>query len=388
METWLNYLAAFVIFVMALQRAALPRNVKELWFVAAAIACTYYSFFAGERHSEIFLSYAVFCLAHYVILMYGSTPQNDWIFPFAIISPLVCLFLVKAEGAFAYAGLSYMAFRLSYLSHEMHIGRVALPAFERYLGFVFFPPTFLIGPISPYKLFHESMEAAGGLVAPYSRCLGRILVGIIKCYLLAVMFKAVSFELYWQPFYYHHFLDFTVTAVSTALYIYFNFSGACDIMIGAAGLMGIRVSENFNNPFLSRNLVEFWTRNHMTMTQLARDIFFTPLQLYCARATRGRAMWLITPAITIATFVLIGVWHGDQAGYALFGLMHGVGVVAVNAYLSLSRRFPPRVRQKLESRPARLASIFLTFMYVSYSTVFFGADWEQISKIFFQLRFS
>ncbi len=389
MEIWLNYVALYVAATCFLMLFRPNAQVKEIWFAFTGLGMTFLCFFNSGANIQYaaFGFTLIYLLGFYLLLaMYQDFPGLGMTL-LAMGGPIIFLGLLKLDSIEFILGFSYLTFRGAYLAYEMHIGRTRLPNILRYVGFMLFPLTFIIGPISPYKYFEESLTDPAKHRSPPSRCLGRIFVGIVKCYLYSQLFKTLSFYSYWQSYYEHNFLDFTISSIASALYIYFNFSGACDIMIGASALMGIYVQENFNNPFLSRNLPEFWTRNHITLTQVVRDVVFTPTLLFLARLSRGRHMLLITSLTTIFAFFVVGVWHGSQLGYALFGLAQGVGVVIVNIYGSYLRRAPARVQHWAASTPGRCLSTALTFMYVCYSTVFFGNDAKTLTAIWRMMNF-
>ena len=387
MEAWIDIAAIYVLAACALLRLLRDVEMRDVAFCVLNILASYLCFFHGGLGIPGLCLYILFVLAHYLLLnQQADKPDNtDWAM-FAMAAPLLALMFAKSMHIGGLLGFSYLSFRMTYTAYEIYIRRATLPPIWRYTGFALFPLTFLIGPINPYSNHSQSLLTQQGQpAAAYSRCLGRILVGILKCYILGSLFKTLTFANYWETAYQHNFSDFTISCISTALYIYFNFSGATDIMIGAAGLMGIRVAENFNNPFLSRNLAEFWTRNHITLANVARDMVYTPLTLWLMRLLKGNCALAVSTLATVATFFLIGIWHGNEEGFALFGLMHGVGVAAVNLYAAMARRFPPALKTAAESLPARLFCTALTFMYVSYSTVFFGTSWQQLETIWAQL---
>lgn len=104
--------------------------------------------------------------------------------------------------------------------------------------------------------------------------------------------------------------------------IYADFSGYTDMARGSARLLGIELSENFREPFLARTTVEFWQRWHMSLSTWLRDYLLGPL---VGDAGAGRVRFALA---TIATFVIIGFWHGPSWNFVLFGLYHGLWVVA------------------------------------------------------------
>jgi len=115
--------------------------------------------------------------------------------------------------------------------------------------------------------------------------------------------------------------------------IYADFSGYTDIARGSARLLGFDLSLNFREPFLARTTIEFWQRWHMSLSTWLRDYVLGPL---VGDGAGGR--WRFAAA-TLATFVLIGLWHGPSWNFVLFGLFHGTLVIA---YGFVARRLPPR----------------------------------------------
>ncbi len=387
MEVWLNYAAIYVALTYVMMLFRPSPKLREAWLAVSGVIVVYICFFYGgtsEQQSGFILTIVLSLWFYLMLVVYRDFP-NTLTAIAAIGGPMFLLAFAKLGHINVIVGFSYLTFRVAYLAYEIHTGRTKLPGFIRYVGFVFFPLTFLIGPISPYRYYSESLDTPQPPL--HSRCLSRILVGILKCYIFAQLFKTMSFSSYWLPYYQHNFSDFTISCICTTLYIYFNFSGACDMMIGAAALLGIRVQENFNNPFFSRNLAEYWTRNHITLAQVVRDIIFTPSVLMCARATRGRYMLAITSALSMVAFLIVGVWHGNQMGFALFGLAHGAGVVLVNLYGVILRYLPARFQHFTATRSGRALSVFVTFMFVAYTSVFFSNDSAQLALIWQKLVF-
>lgn len=114
--------------------------------------------------------------------------------------------------------------------------------------------------------------------------------------------------------------------VAYSMQIFADFAGYSSVAIGIAALFGYRLAPNFNNPFISRNMSEYWTRWHISLSSWLRDYLFLPLALRSMRKGRGGAFALI------ATMFLGGLWHGASWNYAVWGLWHGV--LLVLGYLS------------------------------------------------------
>ena len=159
------------------------------------------------------------------------------------------------------------------------------------------------------------------------------------------------------------------------LHIYFNFSGYCDIVIGAAALLGIRLPENFSYPFFSRNMIEYWTRWHMTLGFWIRDYLFSPLYKSLVEQWPQSFRSLAVLSYFIA-FFLNGLWHGSSWNFVVFGLINGVGVSAAKLWetVLISRIGRSGLRTYLQRPWIRRAAIFATFHYVCFATYFFNTD--------------
>jgi D-alanyl-lipoteichoic acid acyltransferase DltB (MBOAT superfamily) len=110
-----------------------------------------------------------------------------------------------------------------------------------------------------------------------------------------------------------------------AFQVFFDFAGYSDIAIGLGLIFGVRLPRNFDAPFRSTNIVEFWRRWHMTLTRFLRDYVFTPL----ARAPIGGDRHRMTRALfaILLTMALCGLWHGAGWTYVLWGTLQGIAIV-------------------------------------------------------------
>ena len=124
-----------------------------------------------------------------------------------------------------------------------------------------------------------------------------------------------------------------------AFYFYFDFAGYTDLALGCARLLGIELPENFNNPFLKRNIRELWTNWHMSLTSWLVDYIYWPI----VRKLRGVEYFLQHPISLsnfgmIVTFIACGMWHGETANFILWGAYHGVGIAILTVYQREKRK--------------------------------------------------
>jgi hypothetical protein len=166
--------------------------------------------------------------------------------------------------------------------------------------------------------------------------------------------------------------------------LYFDFSGYSDMAIGLARLFGIKLPPNFNSPLKAMNIIDFWSRWHMTLTRFLTAYVFSPLTLSLTRkrAARGQAIFggtRTTPGAfavllaypTFVTMMLAGVWHGAGYRFLVFGALHGAALVTNHAWRLLKPRWWPA--QGMTAIPAHFGGWALTFTFVVCAEVFFRA---------------
>ncbi|MBG6211984.1 alginate O-acetyltransferase complex protein AlgI [Labrenzia sp. EL_126] len=224
-------------------------------------------------------------------------------------------------------GISYFSFKLLHYSIEMR--RVNIPDHrpEDFVSWLFCAPIFTAGPIERFEHYlshrrQNSFEARfvweGSL---------RIAQGLVKKFFFGVMVleliqRASGFEsLVAMLPYLNEVSPWVIWAALflTLLYVYLDFSAYSDIAIGSSRLFGLTIMENFNMPFVARNLQEFWQRWHMTLAHWCRSYIYMSM----IGLTRN-PYWAI-----IATFFVMGLWHAASLHWIIWGLWHGLGMAAI-----------------------------------------------------------
>jgi len=137
-------------------------------------------------------------------------------------------------------------------------------------------------------------------------------------------------------------------------------------------LLGLRQPENFDRPYLARNVLDFWNRWHITLTHWIRDYVFTTSYKWVATHW-SRYASIIGYGLMFTALFLAGMWHGPGRNFIVFGALHGVGVASAQMYGDFLRRRLGRQRFKayLANRWFRLAGIAVTFNYVCFTFLFF-----------------
>jgi D-alanyl-lipoteichoic acid acyltransferase DltB (MBOAT superfamily) len=383
----------------------LTGNGREFVFAALNLTGVFFFLFYGSKEHFMlrFVIYVAVIVALYFVLLLFAEKRGHWPWV-AFFAPIAALIVVRyVPGSFYVAlghtlgktwrgapqmiGISYLAFRCSRLVLEVRNGVLKKPNFLEYLNFAFFLPTMPVGPINTYANFRRGFETQPYNV-PVGRAAMRILVGAVKYQFLGNLCNQLTYSGLLLDDHPHHWMDLPVAVVFFYLYLYLNFSGFCDMAIGAAALIGIPVPENFDNPFAARNVKDFWNRWHITLSVWMRDVVFSPLsKFFVGKLGIKLADHAIALTITIV-FLLVGIWHGAGWNFAAYGAVHALGVVVNHYYTIFLKKKLGREGFKAynENRWIRALAVMLTFCYCGASLIFFANTFPQIKQIFFVLQ--
>jgi alginate O-acetyltransferase complex protein AlgI len=240
----------------------------------------------------------------------------------------------------------------------------------RYAVFVSFFPRLVAGPILRYNEIVPQLERDALQADPRADLaigLSIFAMGLAKKALFAdgvAPFVATSFDAAatGQP------LDLFTAWIGALAYtcqLYFDFSGYSDMAIGAARCLGIRFPENFNSPYKSTNIVEFWRRWHITLSHFLRDYLYISLGGNRRGATRRYTNLMVT-------MLLGGFWHGASWTFLVWGGLHGFFLVVNHLWVALAAQ-SRRMASFRSSLPGRTFGFGLTFFAVVIAWVFFRA---------------
>ena len=283
--------------------------------------------------------------------------------------------------ALVVVGLSYMLFRQIHFLIDTAESQIENASLWEYLNYQLNLFGLLAGPIQRFQDFRESWVSLRRLADDWFDLLkthARLLAGIIKVTLVGAALLRWTELATANQLYVSRPLDivkFAVLFYAYPAYIYFNFSGYCDIVIAGAAIAGMRMPENFDRPYLARNVIDFWARWHMTLTQWIRDYLFTPLYKGGVERWPRRAVTISYTCYFVALF-LAGVWHGSSWNFMIFGLLHGSGVAVTKMWEEhiVRRRGRKGLREYLKSKPTRVLAVVLTLNFVCFTFLFFPSD--------------
>jgi alginate O-acetyltransferase complex protein AlgI len=294
-------------------------------------------------------------------------------------------------------GLSYLFFRVLHLLIETGSERASQHlGFGAYLLYTLNFTTFISGPIQRYDEFARDQFAdeppplGARIVGPQ---LERIIRGFFKVNVLALLLNTVRLDALaqmYQPLSPSLKLFAALRlAVVYPLFLYANFSGYIDIVIALARLMRVRLPENFDRPFSSSSVIEFWTRWHITLSNWLKTYVFNPLLVALMRRISSVT---IEPFLAVfcffVTFFLIGLWHGRTSEFLIFGVLTGGGMSINKLWqLGLTSAMGRKGYRDLARHPVYEAfGRGLNYAWFAFTLFWFWGNWEQIGTIFSALR--
>ncbi|TXT39562.1 MAG: alginate O-acetylation protein AlgI [Comamonadaceae bacterium] len=218
-----------------------------------------------------------------------------------------------------------------------------------YLAFF---PTVVAGPICRPEFLLPQLRQPRLFVDP-AHGLGLVVRGLFKKLVVAQWLASTWVDpLFASPADFNG-LELALGAAAYAVQIYADFSGLTDLVMGLAWLLGFRLADNFNQPYLARSPQEFWRRWHMSLSTWIRDFIYIPL------GGSRRGLWQ-TQFNLLAAMVFSGLWHGAGWNYLVWGVLHGMACVLGNVW-------PKHLL------PPSLMRLPLTFIFVSFAWIFFRA---------------
>ena len=321
---------------------------------------------------------------------YRKGRDGKWTFYLVSLLSLLPIIFVKVQPAIngtqsllGFVGISYLTFRSVGIIIELRDGVIKDLKMWEYLRFLLFMPTFSSGPIDRFKRFNENYKTIperDELMDMLAESVRYIMWGFLYKFILAHILGEILLpplkNLALQT---GGFFNYYVVAVmyTFGLELFFDFAGYSMFAIAISNLMGIRSPINFNKPFLSRDLKEFWNRWHMSLSFWFRDFVFMRMVMLMTRKKLFKNRNVTSSIAYILNMLLMGFWHGLTWFYIAYGLFHGLGLVMNDAWVRKKKRLN-KERKKAgqaplpENRWVQLLGMVITFHVVMISFLIFS----------------
>ena len=265
-------------------------------------------------------------------------------------------------------GISFYTFQgLSYIVDVYKKDAKVCRSFVDFATYVCLFPQLIAGPIVRYTTIEDELKNRTHSFDKFAYGVNRFVVGLAKKVILAnnlgmlvdIMTKSNEKSV----------LSYWMVAIFFSLQIYYDFSGYSDMAIGLGRMFGFDFLENFNYPFISKNIKEFWRRWHISLSTFFRDYVYIPLG--GNRVSRGR--WIFN---LLVVWSLTGLWHGDSWNFILWGLYFALLLIIENLFL----------RNILSKLPALIQHIYAKFFIIISFVIFNNENikdlWSSLYNMF------
>lgn len=272
-------------------------------------------------------------------------------------------------------GVSYYIFQV--IGYHIDIANSKIKAEKnplKLMTFFLFFPKILQGPVERSRNIIPQLDEVHPFnYADFADGCRRILWGFFQKTVIADTIANMVNTVYNHPNDYGGF-SWLLVVFLFVLQLYFDFLGYTDIALGSAKLLGITMLENFDKPFISKNITEFWRRWHISFSTWISEYIYNPLAINLRDWGKNSTLFVV-----IFTFTIAGLWHGAGLTFIVFGILHGIAL----AYEILTKKRRKKWAKKIPKTIYDNGSMLLTFLYVSITFVFFRAsNLNEVAHVF------
>ena len=260
-------------------------------------------------------------------------------------------------------GVSFFTFSL--LSYLYDVYRDKAPAVENIIDFslfVTFFPKLVSGPIVQYSAFQKQLKDRTCNALKFGKGCRMFLVGLAKKVLLSNMIGTTFYAVTALPMDQVSLVTAWLGAVSYALMLYFDFSGYSDMAIGLAAMFGFHFDANFNYPYMSKSISEFWRRWHISLGTFFREYVYIPMG--GNRVSRPRQLFNL-----FVVWGLTGLWHGAEMNFVVWGLYY-FALIALERFV---------LRRFLDRLPSLLRIVGTYVLVLVGWVIFYFVDFAQLT---------
>lgn len=370
-----GYLYMYILllsFIPAIGLGLFEKKIKYYALIATAVMI-YIIMGPGKQLNTlaIFMVWEVALI--YIYFWIRSKTDNKWIFRLALLMSTLPLIINKVSpltkmGVIGFIGISYLSFRTIQIVIETYDGTIKKLNLFDMIYFILFFPTLSSGPIDRSRRFEEEINKKidrSDYVDNY------LLVGIKKIF-LGVLYKFAIAALIHATFVSKIHADGSLLSpflymYAYTLYLFFDFAGYSLIAVGTSYIFGVHAPDNFNKPFISKDIKEFWTRWHISLSRWFGDYIFSRFVLDSMRKKRFKKRAHASHVAQMITMTTMGFWHGITWFYILYGVYHGVLLILTDIFTK--SKFHKKYKKK---KAYQYLQIFITFNLVCFGMLIFS----------------
>jgi membrane protein involved in D-alanine export len=309
-------------------------------------------------------------------LTISKKTKSTFIFYSVVILSIVPMILFRSVPSWHFLGVSYMSFRAIQIILEIRDGLIKEVSVLEYSYFLLFFPTISSGPIDRSRRFNQDIKQ------PLKKDEYHTLLksGIYKLF-LGIGYKFIIGSLvsvYWMKRIPRDgaILHAVNYMYAYSMYLFFDFAGYSLMAVGVSHVLGLRVMDNFNLPFISKDIKEFWNRWHMSLSYWFRDFIYTRFVMSAVQNGWFKSRLTASYLGFFITMTTMGIWHGLSITYAVYGCYHGL-------MLSLTDFLEKKTSWYNKSKKSNLGifiNVFITFQLVCFGMLIFSGYFGKVVR--------
>ena len=355
---------------------------KKIEYYILALSVIFAALIYGK--SVTMITYLVgFILFEYILVLIAQKTESKKHLKILVILSILPLVINKVFATthlhlLAFIGISYMSFKTIQIMIEISDGLIKekISAVE-YVQFLLFFPTVSAGPIDRSRRFMSEIKERMPRTE-YLELAGEGVYRLILGLLYKIVFSTLS---------YHYLVGLTNNGTFVyslkymylyTLYLFFDFAGYSLMAVGSSNILGIRTPMNFNKPFLSIDIKDFWNRWHITLSTWLRDFVFSRVFMEATKKKRFKKRLNTVMYAYMVNMVLMGFWHGLTISYIVYGFYHGILMAGFEYYQKKSKFY----KKNKNETWYKVLSWFITINLVIIGLyIFSGEPYKLISHV-------
>ncbi|WP_294404405.1 D-alanyl-lipoteichoic acid biosynthesis protein DltB [uncultured Clostridium sp.] len=372
-----DYFYLYMLFIICIPAVILKLLRLNVKYYGLAISIIFdYMVIGGKIGLGLFILFLIGETAViYTYLFIRKRTDNKYIYFLFLLFSIIPLIIVKIATLTKYAdilgfvGLSYINFKAIQMVIEIYDGRITEVNIIKYLYFIMFFPTLSSGPIDRWKRFENNLDESIMMSEYFDIYLfegiKKIVIGVLYKFVLAYLIHT-----YWllkipKDI---NLINSVNYMYAYTMYLFFDFAGYSLFAVGTSYIFGIKTPDNFNKPFISKDMKEFWTRWHISLSRWFGDYIFSRFVLNSMRKKRFKNRFIASHVAQIITMFVMGMWHGLTPYYIIYGLYQGGALVLTDIYQRKSKYYKKHKKEKW----FQCVQILVTFHIVCFGMLIFS----------------
>lgn len=331
-----DYLYLYILLLSFIPAIILGIKGKNIKHYGALISILMVGLIIGTGKYNLLL-FIMFIVGEFIVifsyLFIRRKTNSKIIYYIALFASILPLIVTKTSalssfGPIGFIGLSYLNFKAIQMIIEIYDGAIKDVKFYTLVYFIIFFPTLSSGPIDRYRRFEEDInkyiEKSEYLDEYLYVGIRKIIIGLGYKFVLAYLINTMWMSKVPADI---TFLNGLSYMYAYSLYLFFDFAGYSSFAVGTSYILGIKTPDNFNKPFLSKDMKEFWTRWHISLSKWFGDYLYSRIVLNSMRKKRFKSRFTASHVAQITTMLVMGIWHGLSSFYIIYGLYQGIVLV-------------------------------------------------------------